>query len=165
MVGKRRGKSKKILNCNLCEKTATTVKELSKHRREQHGRDLERAKFKCTRCLKTFKFIRNYKTHMKRHIHKHHKAHAKSNMIENKAYQDENSKDIFRPGHEFSDSIKATSIPPENSESISSENLLRRSVMVGGNNVTQISNENNREQAIYNRDLVKLCKMIRLHFK
>ena len=28
-----------------------------------------------------------------------------------------------------------------------------------------MSNEANREQAIYNRDLVKLCKMIRLHFK
>lgn len=103
---------------------------------------------------------------MKKHLHKNHKVCAKSNMIENKAYQDGNSKDIFRPGHEFSDSIKATSIPPDNSESISSENLLRRSVMVGGgNNVTQISNEHNREQAIYNRDLVKLCKMIRLHFK
>ena len=82
----------------------------------------------------------------KHHIHKHHKAHAKSNnMIESKGYQDENSKGIFRPGHEFSDSIKATSIPPDNSESISSENLLRRSVMIGANNVTQISNEQNKE--------------------
>ena len=78
---------------------------------------------------------------MKKQMHKHHKAHAKSNMIENKAYQEEHSKGIFRPAHEFSDSIKATSIPPDNSESISSENLLRRSVMVGGNNVTQMSNE------------------------
>ena len=72
---------------------------------------------------------------MKRHLHRHHKAHAKSNM-ENKAYEDEESRGIFRQGHEFSDSIKATSIPPDNSESLSSENILRRSVMVGGQNVT-----------------------------
>ena len=37
--------------------------------------------------------------------------------------------------------------------------------MVGAQNVTQMSNDVNREQAIYNRDLVKLCKMIRIHFK
>ena len=104
---------------------------------------------------------------LKRHMHRHHKAHAKSNMIGDKVYQDESSHaSAFRSaGHEFSHSIKATSIPNDNSESISSENLLRKSVIVGGQNVTQMSNDVNREQAIYNRDLVKLCKMIRMHFK
>lgn len=79
---------------------------------------------------------------MKRTIHKQQKGHAKSGI----AGQGDDSQGIFRAGHEFSDSIRATSIPPDNSESLSSENILRRSAMVGqGQNVTQMSNEANRE--------------------
>ena len=60
-------------------------------------------------------------------MHKHHRGHAKSSL----AGQEDESQGIFRAGHEFSDSIRATSIPPDNSESLSSENILRRSAMMG----------------------------------
>ena len=66
-TGKKRGKSKKILKCNLCQKTANTVKDLCKHRREEHAMVLGRAGFKCTRCLKTFTYSQNYKLHMIMH--------------------------------------------------------------------------------------------------
>ena len=65
---KRRGKSKNSLKCNICQVTATTVKELSKHRREKHASVLEKAAFKCTRCRKTFAYSQNYKKHMALHL-------------------------------------------------------------------------------------------------
>ena len=66
-AGKKRGKSTRILRCNLCEETATTVEKLTKHRREAHPDVLGRTHLQCTRCLKTFSYLRNYKNHLKFH--------------------------------------------------------------------------------------------------
>ena len=64
---KRRGKSKKKLNCNLCSETATTVKKLSEHRRKVHAQELELIVHSCTVCTKTFAHSKNFKVHMLSH--------------------------------------------------------------------------------------------------
>ena len=66
-TGKKRGKSKKKLKCNLCDQTASTVKKLSEHRRKMHADLPNRALLKCTVCQKSFAYIRNFKSHMMSH--------------------------------------------------------------------------------------------------
>ena len=67
-TGKKRGKSTKVLQCSLCKETANTVKKLRQHRKEFHGQALGQAKFQCTRCLKSFSHLKNYRLHMKLHM-------------------------------------------------------------------------------------------------
>ena len=66
-TGKKRGKSKKKLNCNLCSETTTTVKAMREHRRKVHAQLLEETVFSCTICAKTFFHAKNFKIHMISH--------------------------------------------------------------------------------------------------
>ena len=64
--GKRRGKNKKCKHtCNLCDFQAGTVKELAKHRRDEHSdRWLPH---RCTTCGQGYKYARSLKRHLLTH--------------------------------------------------------------------------------------------------
>ena len=64
-IVRRRKKSQRKLNCNLCDHQETTKAALTRHRRLHHNARC--SKYRCSKCLKQVISVASYKRHVARH--------------------------------------------------------------------------------------------------